>query len=69
MITTTDKQKKSLKGLDKQLQELQAKANQINGIRSAYITAILEGADADAEKQYELDKSYNLVEKEVEDNE
>lgn len=69
MITTTDKQKKSLKGLDKQLQELQAKANQINGIRSAYITAILEGADADAEKEYELDKKYNLVEKEVEDNE
>lgn len=66
MIQTTDKQKKSLKGLDKQLQELQAKANQINGIRSAYITAILEGADADNGKQYELDKSYNLVEKEVE---
>ena len=69
MITTTDKQKKSLKGLDKQLQELQAKANQINGIRSAYITAILEGADADVEKEYELDKKYNLVEKEVEDTE
>lgn len=69
MITTTDKQKKSLKALDKQLQELQAKANQINGIRSAYITAILEGADADNDKEYELDKKYNLVEKVEEDNE
>lgn len=69
MIQTTDKQKKSLKALDNQLQELQAKANQINGIRSAYITAILEGADADSGKKYELDKKYNLVEKEVEDNE
>lgn len=64
MITTTDKQKKTLKALDKQLSELQAKANQINGVRSAYITAILEGADVDADKQYELDKIYNLVEKE-----
>ena len=69
MIQTTDKQKKSLKALDKQLQELQAKANQINGIRSAYITAILEGADADNDKEYELDKKYNLVEKVEEDNE
>lgn len=64
MIKTTDKQKKTLKGLDKQLSELQAKANQINGIRSAYVTAILEGADVDSDKEYELDKSYNLVEKE-----
>ena len=66
MITTTDKQKKTLKGLEKQLQELQAKANQINGVRSAYITAILEGSDVDSDKEYELDKSYNLVEKEEE---
>jgi len=66
MITTTDKQKKTLKGLEKQLAELQAKANQINGVRSAYITAILEGADVDSDKKYELDKQYNLVEKEEE---
>ena len=66
MIETNDKQKKTLKGLEKQLAELQAKANQINGVRSAYITAILEGADVDSDKQYELDKSYNLVEKEEE---
>lgn len=64
MITTTDKQKKTLKGLEKQLAELQVKANQINGLRSTYITAILEGADVDSDKQYQLDKSYNLVEKE-----
>ena len=69
MIETTDKQKKTLKGLEKQLSELQAKANQINGVRSAYITAILEGADVDADKQYELDKTYNLVEKQEEDTE
>lgn len=66
MITTTDKQKKTLKGLEKQLQELQAKANQINGVRSAYITAILEGVDVDSDKEYQLDKSFNLVEKEEE---
>jgi len=69
MIETTDKQKKTLKGLEKQLNDLQAKANQINGVRSAYITAILEGADVDADKQYELDKTYNLVEKQEEDTE
>ena len=66
MITTTDKQKKTLKGLEKQLAELQVKANQINGLRSTYITAILEGADVDSDKQYQLDKSFNLVEKEEE---
>ena len=66
MIKTTDKQKKTLKGLEKQLQELQAKANQINGVRSAYITAILEGVDVDSDKEYQLDKSFNLVEKEEE---
>ena len=69
MIETTDKQKKTLKGLEKQLNDLQAKANQINGVRSAYITAILEGADVDADKQYELDKTYNLVEKQEEHTE
>jgi len=66
MIKTTDKQKKTLRGLEKQLAELQAKANQINGVRSAYITAILEGVDVDSDKEYELDNQYNLVEKEEE---
>jgi len=66
MIGTSDKQKRTLKKLGKQLADLEAKANQINGVRSAYITAILEGADVDSDKQYELDTQYNLVEKEEE---
>lgn len=68
MIRTTDKQKKTLKGFDANLKQLQAKANEINQVKSAYLTAILEGKDVSAEDEYELTKSYDL-EKVEEDKE
>jgi len=53
MIHTSEKQKERLKLFDKEV-------NKIAEIRSHYITALLDGADAPIEDSYELDEDYNL---------
>lgn len=59
MITTTYKQKKTLRKIDSQIAQIQSQMQAMNMQRNSYILSIIEGhGDEDAE--YELNKHYNL---------
>ncbi len=61
MIKLATKQKKTLKGIDKSLEGLQAQARHLTAQRNSYILSILEGNDV-GDKEYELNKNYDLEE-------
>lgn len=62
MIRTTDKQKKTLKSLSKNIEQLTAQLKDMDAKKQVYITAILEGViDLKGEK-FNLTKDFDLVE-------
>lgn len=68
MIATTTKQKKTLKDLDQKLSSLKAQIDFLAAQKNAYVLSIIEGL-GDGEKEYELNKNYDLEEVKEEDEE
>lgn len=59
MITLTDKQKKTLRKIDKSIGQIQSSLQGMEMQKSAYILSIIEG-HGDEGAEYELNSQFNL---------
>jgi len=60
MITTSTRQKKTLRKLETELNKVRATLQALEANKGAYITAILEGDDADPSAKYQPTNDFNF---------